>query len=85
MARLPMPSAPEAASPVPNVGSIQNLLSTLVKAGVVRNGTPVTSGSTQAEAPSSSEPIDLEKESMRSYRKNILAQNVQLTNADLTR
>ncbi|KAL4266257.1 CID domain-containing protein [Pleurotus pulmonarius] len=85
VARLPMPSAPEAASPVPNVGSIQNLLSTLVKAGVVRNGTPVTSGSTQAEAPSSSEPIDLEKESMRSYRKNILAQNVQLTNADLTR
>ncbi|KAF4602072.1 hypothetical protein EYR40_005274 [Pleurotus pulmonarius] len=85
VARLPMPSAPEAASPVPNVGSIQNLLSTLVKAGVVRNGTPVISGSTQAEAPSSSEPIDLEKESMRSYRKNILAQNVQLTNADLTR
>ncbi|KAG5220223.1 CID domain-containing protein [Salix suchowensis] len=86
MARLPMPSAPEAASSVPNVGSIQNLLSTLVKAGVVRNGTPVTSGSDQSEAPSSNiEPIDLEKESMRSYRKKILAQNVQLTNTDLTR
>lgn len=85
MARLPMPSAPEAASSVPNVGSIQNLLSTLVKAGVVRNGTPVTSGSDQSEAPSNIEPIDLEKESMRSYRKKILAQNVQLTNADLTR
>ncbi|KAJ7094661.1 hypothetical protein B0H15DRAFT_830405 [Mycena belliarum] len=65
--------------------SILNLLSTLQKV-VTENGTPLGAGAPNQEDVSKPElPPDLERESSRNYRDAILAQDVKLTSADITR
>lgn len=76
---VPGPSAPLA-------NNIANLLSTLMKAGVVSaNGTPTGAGATSKEEDFKPAPVDLERESSRAYRKSILAHKIKLTSADITK
>lgn len=78
-ASIPGPSAPPPAD-------ISNLLSTLIKAGVVSaSGTPLGAGATAKEEGSKFEPLDLESEASRTYRESILAQPIKLTSAEITR
>ncbi|KAL0949436.1 hypothetical protein HGRIS_009494 [Hohenbuehelia grisea] len=83
---LPMTSTDAVAS-IPSVNSIQNLLSTLVKAGVVSaTATPPEAGSSRQHTPTAkTEEIDLAKESARTYRKALLAQKIKLTTSDITK
>ncbi|KAL1747711.1 hypothetical protein HDZ31DRAFT_31382 [Schizophyllum fasciatum] len=61
---------------------IHNMLSSLVKAGIVSaTGTPV-GGQASNQQPSE---VDMEKEESRSYRRTILRQKVKLTSAELSR
>jgi pre-mRNA cleavage complex 2 protein Pcf11 len=63
-----------------------NLLSTLVKAGVVSaNGTPLGAGATAKEEADKVQPADLERVSSRAYRKSILSQKIKLTSAEVTK
>lgn len=77
------------ASAAPPQANIANLLSALLKAGVVSaSGTPVGAGATAKEEDtkqSSAETVDLERESCRAYRQAILSQQIQLTSSDITK
>jgi pre-mRNA cleavage complex 2 protein Pcf11 len=67
---------------------LTNLLSTLLKAGVVSaTGTPVGAGSTAKEEASKQqvESVNLEREASRAYRQVILSQPVKLSSSDITR
>ncbi|KAG5639262.1 hypothetical protein H0H81_004923 [Sphagnurus paluster] len=68
---------------------IANLLSTLLKAGVVSaSGTPPGAGATVREEASKQEideNVALEQEASRAYRQAILSQPIKLTSTDLTR
>jgi len=87
-------SSPQAAtspstSAAPPQANIANLLSALLKAGVVStSGTPLGAGATVKEEDtkqSSMETVDLERESCRAYRHAILSQQIQLTSSDVTK
>lgn len=73
----------------PPPANIANLLSTLLKAGVVSaSGTPLGAGATAKEEASKQttvESVDLEREASRAYRQAILSQQIQLTSSDITR
>lgn len=70
----------------PPPGNIANLLSTLLKAGVVSaSGTPLGAGATAKEEDSKLPTVDLERESSRAYRESILAQKIKLTSSDILR
>ncbi|KAK1233313.1 mRNA 3' end processing factor [Marasmius sp. AFHP31] len=78
---LPTSSSMSAISPPVPAAGFADLLSSLLKSGVVSaNGTPLGAGSTQAE-----EAVDYERETSRSYRTNILDHSVQLSTVGLTR
>jgi len=74
------PSVPSTSAPP--IGSFNGLFDALVKAGVVSAaGTPVGAGATaKAETP---QPVDLAKESTRSYRKAILSNKINLTSTGI--
>ncbi|KAF9464447.1 hypothetical protein BDZ94DRAFT_1289358 [Collybia nuda] len=80
-------STPTSNPPPPT--NIANLLSTLLKAGVVSaNGTPLGAGATakeEASQQSNVESIDHEREASRGYRQAILSQQIQLTSSDIIR
>jgi pre-mRNA cleavage complex 2 protein Pcf11 len=86
-------SSQAATSPSTSAGppqsNIANLLSTLLKAGVVSaGGTPLGAGATTKEDDTkqpSMESVDLERESCRAYRQAILSQQIQLTSSDITK
>lgn len=69
--------------------NIANLLSTLLKAGVVSaSATPEGTAASSREDEKDSQnamTVDLERESLRSYRKYILSQKMQLTSLDISR
>ncbi|KAF8745906.1 hypothetical protein AX14_004211 [Amanita brunnescens Koide BX004] len=66
--------------------NIANLLSTLLKAGVVSaSATPEGAGILSKDEEKDSLTIDLERETSRDYRKFILSQKVQLSSLDITR
>lgn len=77
-------SAPPMAPPPTNIA---NLLTTLLKAGVVSaNGTPLGAGATSKEEEfkvPTTETVNLDRESSRAYRQAILSQNIQLTSSDI--
>ncbi|PFH52818.1 hypothetical protein AMATHDRAFT_172853, partial [Amanita thiersii Skay4041] len=79
-------SAPNMPAPQENIA---NLLSTLLKAGVVSvTGTPTGARSPYKDGQKDieqSEAVDLENESLRKYRKSILSQKIQLTSLDISR
>ncbi|KAI0677557.1 hypothetical protein C8Q78DRAFT_1003278 [Trametes maxima] len=67
------------------ISDISNLFNALVKAGVVpSSGTPTGAGAT-AKSEEVVQPVDLEREASRSYRRSILSYQVKLTSADITR
>lgn len=74
---------------VPPPTNIANLLSTLLKAGVVSaNGTPVGAGATSKEEATKyeiPESVGLEREASRAYRQAILSQPIKLTSSDIIR
>ncbi|KAF8238784.1 hypothetical protein L208DRAFT_1387086 [Tricholoma matsutake] len=82
-------SASFSTSAAPPQANIANLLSTLLKAGVVSaSATPLGAGATAKEEDTkqpSGESVDLERESCRAYRQAILSQQVQLTSSGLTK
>jgi len=87
------PIAPTSTStPTPAIAppaDIANLLSTLLKAGVVSaSGTPLGAGATAKEE-AAKHQIDendgLEREASRAYRQAILSQPIKLTSSDITR
>jgi pre-mRNA cleavage complex 2 protein Pcf11 len=68
--------------------NIANLLSTLVKAGVVTASASTASDDARSSIDKESQSAvtaDLEKDSSRNYRKAILGQKVHLNSADITR
>ncbi|KAF8076506.1 hypothetical protein FPV67DRAFT_1471833 [Lyophyllum atratum] len=69
--------------------NIANLLSTLLKAGVVSaSGTPLGAGATAKEEAAKQQIVendDLEREASRAYRQAILSQPIKLTSSDITR
>ncbi|RDB22818.1 Uncharacterized protein C4G9.04c [Hypsizygus marmoreus] len=77
---------PAATGPPTNIA---NLLSTLLKAGVVSaNGTPLGAGATAKEEATKqnlAENDDLEREAARAYRQAILSQPIKLTSSDITK
>ncbi|GLB33916.1 putative RPR [Lyophyllum shimeji] len=80
------------ATPTPAVAppaDIANLLSTLLKAGVVSaSGTPVGAGATSKEEAAKQQIVEndgLEREASRAYRQAILSQPIKLTTSDITR
>jgi pre-mRNA cleavage complex 2 protein Pcf11 len=77
----PQPTESASVPIVPD--NIANLLSTLLKAGVVSaSGTPLGAGSTVTEIPTEpSKPIDQKQEAFRTYRNNILTET-SLSNFD---
>lgn len=78
----PSVSAPPAtgAAPLPAF-DIHNMLSSLVKAGIVTaTATPVNGQGNQQQTDE-----DMEKEESRSYRRTILRQKVKLNSAELSR
>jgi pre-mRNA cleavage complex 2 protein Pcf11 len=84
-------SSQAATSPLaaPPQSNIANLLSTLLKAGVVSaGGTPLGAGAMTKEDDTkqpSMESVDLERESCRAYRQAILSQQIHLTSSDITK
>jgi pre-mRNA cleavage complex 2 protein Pcf11 len=79
------PQPAESASVAIAPDNIANLLSTLLKAGVVSaSGTPLGAGSTVTEisAVEPSKPVDPKHEVFRAYRNNILTEMVNLSNFD---
>jgi pre-mRNA cleavage complex 2 protein Pcf11 len=80
------PSSSTSAGPS-SVGDIASLFSALVKAGVVssNSNTPIGAGATSKEEENKPLDINLERESMRAYRKMILSQDVKLTSGDITK
>jgi pre-mRNA cleavage complex 2 protein Pcf11 len=93
----PSTSVPQSSTSTPTTGpsappppaNIANLLSTLLKAGVVSaSGTPLGAGATAKEEAfkqATVEHVDLEREASRAYRQAILSQKIQLTSSDITR
>jgi pre-mRNA cleavage complex 2 protein Pcf11 len=78
------PSQPTESASVATVpDNIANLLSTLLKAGVVSaSGTPLGAGSTVTEISAEpSKPVDQRQEAFRAYRNNILPE-ITLSNFD---
>ncbi|KAF5388310.1 hypothetical protein D9615_000505 [Tricholomella constricta] len=83
---------PSTSTPTPALApppEIANLLSTLLKAGVVSaSGTPQGAGATAKEEAAKQEIVEndtLEREASRAYRQAILSQPIRLTSADITR
>lgn len=84
---VPQIQAPAAPSlPAVPSGDLTNLLSTLLKAGVVSaNSTPLGAGATVKEREASAEPEktpDPTSESVREYRDAILAENINFNNLE---
>jgi pre-mRNA cleavage complex 2 protein Pcf11 len=72
-------------SAAPPSSNIANLLSTLLKAGVVSaSGTPLGAGAT-AKEDIKQESVDLERESCRAYRQAILSQQIHLNSSDIAK
>ena len=69
--------------------NIANLLSTLLKAGVVSaNGTPIGAGATAKEEASNQQVAEigsLEREASRAYRQVILSHPITLSSSDILR
>lgn len=84
-----LPQTLPSTSAVAPQADIANLLSKLLKAGVVSaSATPLGAGATAKEEDtkqSSSENVDLERESCRAYRQAILSQKIQLTSSGITK
>ncbi|KAF8897640.1 hypothetical protein BD779DRAFT_1491908 [Infundibulicybe gibba] len=79
-------TAPASIPKLPPPENIANLLSTLLKAGVVSaNGTPLGAGSSSKEEASTYTTVDLGRESFRAYRQSILEQSIKLTSTDITK
>ncbi|KAF9008966.1 hypothetical protein BDQ17DRAFT_90529 [Cyathus striatus] len=84
LCNVPTISSNAAAAP----SDISNLLSTLIKAGVVSaSGTPVGAGSSTKQDILVEDPVivTLKQESERKYREAILSQNAKLSSLEITR
>lgn len=90
----PPASSNSAPTPIPSAGpSLQtpafaDLLSTLMKAGVVtQNSTPVGAGATVKDEATDFKPevFDEAREAARAYRNSILSHTVQLTTSGITK
>jgi pre-mRNA cleavage complex 2 protein Pcf11 len=66
-------------------GPISNLFDALVKAGVVSATPSITVSGDTSKQEGDAQPIDLERESSRTYRKSILSQVIKLTSTDITK
>jgi len=82
-------SIPQAAMMSTSPANIANLLSTLLKAGVVSaNGTPTGAGATAKEEASNQQVVEissLEREASRAYRQVILSHPIKLSSSDILR
>ncbi|KAG6911199.1 hypothetical protein DXG01_003066 [Tephrocybe rancida] len=90
---VPAPGPSSTPTPVPMMTAppieIANLLSTLLKAGVVSaNGTPQGAGATVQEEAANVQLVEddgLDREASRAYREAILSQPITLSSTDITK